>query len=132
MPFQEKKKYGIHQRQNWWIAINSKKYDISDHYSATCEFKKDYQNRSNLVKKENCDLLADFHNILNMKSYFVIQSTWASVIFASATQRYHAYMPHLTTVLCVIILVYISVSIIFGNSAAIYTEVAVARYNSKW
>jgi hypothetical protein len=35
------------------------------------EFKKGYQHRSNLVKDENGDLLADSHNILNRwKNYF--------------------------------------------------------------
>jgi hypothetical protein len=35
------------------------------------EFKKDYQPRNNLMKDENCDLLADSHNILNRwKNYF--------------------------------------------------------------
>jgi hypothetical protein len=35
------------------------------------EFKRGYQPRSNLVKDENCDLLADSHNIPNRwKNYY--------------------------------------------------------------
>jgi hypothetical protein len=32
------------------------------------EFKRGYQPRSNLVKAENADLLADYHNILNRRT----------------------------------------------------------------
>jgi hypothetical protein len=40
-------------------------------YSKIKEFKRGYQPRSNLVKDENSDLLADSHNILNRrKNYF--------------------------------------------------------------
>jgi hypothetical protein len=35
------------------------------------EFKRDYQPRSNLVKNENGDLLADSHNILNRWKNYV-------------------------------------------------------------
>jgi hypothetical protein len=40
-------------------------------YRGIHEFKKGYQPTTNLIKDENGDLLADFHNILNRwKSYF--------------------------------------------------------------
>jgi hypothetical protein len=38
---------------------------IRDMYRGINAFKRGYQPRSNLVKDENGDLLADFHNILN-------------------------------------------------------------------
>jgi hypothetical protein len=44
------------------------------------EFEKGYQSRTNIVKDENGDLLANFHNILNgWKNYFClsrIDCTW--------------------------------------------------------
>jgi hypothetical protein len=39
--------------------------NIRDLYKEINEFKKGYQPRTNLVKDENGDLLADFHNNLN-------------------------------------------------------------------
>ncbi|PNF42200.1 hypothetical protein B7P43_G06780 [Cryptotermes secundus] len=47
------------------LAMNSKKKNIRDLYRGTNDFKRGYQPRSNLVKDENGDLLADSHNILN-------------------------------------------------------------------
>jgi hypothetical protein len=53
------------------VASTSKSKNIRDLYRGINEFKKGYQPRSNLVKKENGDLLADSHNILNRwKNYF--------------------------------------------------------------
>jgi hypothetical protein len=50
---------------------NSKNKNIRDLYRGINYFKKAYQPRSNLVKDENGDLLADAHNILNRwKNYF--------------------------------------------------------------
>jgi hypothetical protein len=47
------------------LAMNSK------NSKGINEFKKGYQPRSNLLKDENSDLLADSHNILNRwKNYF--------------------------------------------------------------
>jgi hypothetical protein len=44
---------------------------IRDLYRGINDFKKGYQPRSNLVKDENGDLLAECHNILNRwKNYF--------------------------------------------------------------
>jgi hypothetical protein len=45
--------------------INSKNKKIRDMHREINEFKRCYQLRSNLVKNENGDLLADFHNILS-------------------------------------------------------------------
>jgi hypothetical protein len=39
--------------------------NIGDPYRGINEFNKGYQPRSNLVKYENSDLIADSHNILN-------------------------------------------------------------------
>jgi hypothetical protein len=51
--------------------MNSTKKNLRDLYRGINEFKRGYQPRSNLVKDENGDLLADSQNILNMwKSYF--------------------------------------------------------------
>jgi hypothetical protein len=53
------------------LATNSKNKNIRDLYRGINEFKRDYQPRSNLVKDENGDLLADSHNILNrLKNFF--------------------------------------------------------------
>jgi hypothetical protein len=52
-------------------AANSKNKNIIDTYRGIYEFKRGYQPRSNLVKDENGDLLADSHNIFNRwKHYF--------------------------------------------------------------
>jgi hypothetical protein len=48
------------------LAMNNKNKNIRDMYRGINKFKKDYQLRSNLVKDENGDLLAEPHNILNM------------------------------------------------------------------
>jgi hypothetical protein len=51
--------------------MNSKNKNIRDLYRGINIFKRDYKPRSNLVKDENCDLLADSSNIVNRwKSYF--------------------------------------------------------------
>jgi hypothetical protein len=53
------------------IATNSKNKNIRDLYRGINEFKKGYQPRSNFVKDEKGDLLADSHNILiRWKNYF--------------------------------------------------------------
>jgi hypothetical protein len=52
------------------LATNSKNKNIRDLYTGINEFKGDYQPRSNILKEENGDLLADSHNILNrLKNY---------------------------------------------------------------
>jgi hypothetical protein len=45
------------------LATNSKNKNIRDLYRGINEFKRGYQQRNNLVKDENCDLLADFTTI---------------------------------------------------------------------
>jgi hypothetical protein len=47
------------------VAMNCKNKYIRDLYRGINEFKTGYQPRSNLVKDENGNLLADSHNILN-------------------------------------------------------------------
>jgi hypothetical protein len=46
-------------------AINCNSKNIRDLYRGIYEFKRSYQPRNNLVKDENGDTLADFHNGLN-------------------------------------------------------------------
>jgi hypothetical protein len=53
------------------LESNSKNKNIRDLYRGTNEFKKGYQPRTNLVKDERGDLLADPHKILRRwKNYF--------------------------------------------------------------
>jgi hypothetical protein len=53
------------------IELNSKNKNIRDIYRGITEFKKGYQPRTNLVKDERGDLLADPQKILTRwKSYF--------------------------------------------------------------
>jgi hypothetical protein len=53
------------------FATNSKNKNIRDLNRVINEFKRGYQPRSNLVRNENGDLLADSNSILNRwKSYF--------------------------------------------------------------
>jgi Golgi nucleoside diphosphatase len=53
------------------LAMNSKNKNLRDLHRGTNEFKRTYQPRSNSVKDENGDLLADSHKILNRwKNYF--------------------------------------------------------------
>jgi hypothetical protein len=47
------------------LATKHKNKVIRDVYRGIHKFKRGYQPRSNLVKDENGDLLADSHNILN-------------------------------------------------------------------
>jgi hypothetical protein len=62
--FRNKKWEYLQDRSNE-LATNSKNMDIRDLQRAINKFKRSYQPRSNLVKDENGDLLADSHNILN-------------------------------------------------------------------
>jgi hypothetical protein len=53
------------------LETYSKNKNIRDICRSINEFKKGFQPRTNLVKDENDDLLADSHNILNRwKNYF--------------------------------------------------------------
>jgi hypothetical protein len=53
------------------LATDSNNKNIRDLYRGINEFKRGYQPRNNLVKDENCDLLAASHNIWNRwKNYF--------------------------------------------------------------
>jgi hypothetical protein len=53
------------------LETNGKNKNIRNLYRSINEFKKGYQATTNMVKEENCDLLADSHSILNRwKNYF--------------------------------------------------------------
>jgi hypothetical protein len=56
-------KEGIPERKNE-LGTNSKNKNIRSLYRGTNEFKMGYQPRTNLVKDENGDVLADSHSIL--------------------------------------------------------------------
>jgi hypothetical protein len=55
------------------LATSSKNKNIRDLYKGTSEFKKCYQPRTNMVKEENGDLLADSHSILNRWTNYFCQ-----------------------------------------------------------
>jgi hypothetical protein len=61
--FRNKKREYLKDKINE-LATYSMNTNITDLYSGKNEFKRGYQPRSNLVKDENCDLLAD-SQILN-------------------------------------------------------------------
>jgi hypothetical protein len=68
--FRTKKKEYLKDKINE-LATNSKNKKIRDLYREINGFKRGYQPKTNLVKDENGDLLADSHNILNRwKNYF--------------------------------------------------------------
>jgi hypothetical protein len=53
------------------LASNIKSKNIRDLYRGINEVKRGYQPRNNLVRDENGDLLANYHNILNrLENYF--------------------------------------------------------------
>jgi hypothetical protein len=61
----------ISERLINFIAKHSKNKNIRGLYRGINEFNRDYQPRSNLVRNENGDMLADPHNILiGWKNYF--------------------------------------------------------------
>jgi hypothetical protein len=68
--FRDKKREYLKDK-NYELAMNRKNNNIRDMYSGVNEFKKDYQPKSNVVKDEKIDLLANSRNILNRwKNYF--------------------------------------------------------------
>jgi hypothetical protein len=71
------KKTVISERQKHELTIDSKNKNIRDLNREIKEFKGEYQPKGNLMKDENCDLLADSHNILNRWNnyYSVIECT---------------------------------------------------------
>jgi hypothetical protein len=62
--FKTKKREYLKNKMNE-LETNSKNKNIRDLYKDINEFGKGYQTRTNLVKAENGDLLADSHSILN-------------------------------------------------------------------
>jgi hypothetical protein len=70
--FRNKKREYLKDKINE-LAMNSKNKNIRDLYRGINEFKRGYRPRSNLVKDENGDLLADSSNTVNRwKSYFSV------------------------------------------------------------
>jgi hypothetical protein len=68
--FRNKKREYLKDKINE-LARNSKNKIISDLYRRISGFKRDYQQRNNLVKDENGDLVADSHNTLNRRMGWV-------------------------------------------------------------
>jgi hypothetical protein len=69
--FRNKKKRKYLKEKIDEVASNSKHNNIRDLYRGINDFKNGYQLRTNLVKDEYVDLLADSHNILiRWKNYF--------------------------------------------------------------
>jgi hypothetical protein len=67
----QKKRVGYSKDKINEVETNSKNKNIRKTYRGIHEFEKNYVPRSNLVKDENGDLLADSHNIPNRwKNYF--------------------------------------------------------------
>jgi hypothetical protein len=62
--FRNKKREYLRDKINE-LESNSKNKNIRDLYRGINEFKKGYQPRTNLVKDEKGDLLADPHKIMN-------------------------------------------------------------------
>jgi hypothetical protein len=68
--FRNKKREYLKDKINE-LESNSKNENIRDLYRGINEFKKGYQPRTNLVKDEKGDLLADPHKIVNRwRDYF--------------------------------------------------------------
>jgi hypothetical protein len=68
--FRTKKRKHLKNKLNE-LETNSKNKNIRDLYRGINEFRKGYQPKTNMVKDENGDLLADSHSILNRwKNYF--------------------------------------------------------------
>jgi hypothetical protein len=65
------------------LAMNNKNKNIRDLFRGINKFKKDYHSRSNLVKDENGDLLADTHEILNRwrKRHYGLKSINLLILF---------------------------------------------------
>jgi hypothetical protein len=69
--FMKKKKREYLKEKINELSTKSRNKNIRHLYRVINKFKSGYQPRSNLVKDENGDLLADSHNILNKwKNYF--------------------------------------------------------------
>jgi hypothetical protein len=63
------------------LVTNSKNKNTRDLRKRINESKKGYQSRSNEVKDENGDLLADSHNILNMRKSYLYELLNAHVMW---------------------------------------------------
>jgi hypothetical protein len=70
--FRNKKREYLKDKING-LAMNSKNRNFTNPYGGINEFNKGYQPRSNLVKDENGDLLANSHNIFNMWKNYLSQ-----------------------------------------------------------
>jgi hypothetical protein len=78
--FRNKKREYLKDRINE-LETNNKNKNIRDLYRGINEFKKGYQPRTNIIKDENDNLLADPQNVLNRWKRFLLSGakcTWIS------------------------------------------------------
>jgi hypothetical protein len=57
------------------LETNNKNKTFRDLYRGINEFKKEYQPRINIIKDENCNLLADSQSVLNRWKHFCNRGT---------------------------------------------------------
>jgi hypothetical protein len=70
------------------LETNSKNKNIRHLYRGINEFKKGYHPRTNMVKAENDDLLADSHSILNRWNNYFCQLLNAQGLMMSGRPKY--------------------------------------------
>jgi hypothetical protein len=72
--FRNKKSKYLKDKDNE-LAMNSENKYVRDLYRGINELKTSYQCRTNLMKDENGDLLADFHNMLRQVEEILLSVT---------------------------------------------------------
>jgi hypothetical protein len=77
------------------LETNSKIKNIRDLYRDISDFKKDYQHRTNIVKDEKVDLVADSHSILARCRNFFSQLLNAHGVNDVRQTEIHTTEPHL-------------------------------------
>jgi hypothetical protein len=85
--FRNKKREYLQDKINE-IELNSKNKNIRDLYKGITEFKKGYQPKTNLVKDERGDLLADPHKILSRSRNYFCQLLNVQGVRSISRQKY--------------------------------------------
>jgi hypothetical protein len=73
------------------LESNSKNKNIRDLYRSINEFKKGYQHRTNLLKDEKGDLLADHHKIVNRWMNYFCQLLNVQRVGVLGRQKYRQH-----------------------------------------